>query len=201
MHIPIILFTLFTASLFGSSNLFDIAKSGYKDPIILQTTSTLNTKLKNLEQETINTLEEHARITSANELVSLGAVPIFSHVTITDKNKTVLSSHAIGIAERTNILPKTVSAGDVIIGLSGSALYTKGFHTIDYLIRSNDFNLNAQSPFSTPYKTFGHALCQSPPDYSSAVLPLCKNNLIKAALAVRYSKILRKRIYQLTRND
>src|SRR5579872_4241802 len=94
-----------------------------------------------------------------------------------------LAGFAVGIVEREKILPKKelIQQGDVLIGLSSHSAHANNYSWIYKIIESNHFDINGRPPFATYHQTFGATLLEPTIAYANCVLPLCKDNLIKAA--------------------
>ena len=94
-----------------------------------------------------------------------------------------LAGFTVGIVERENLLPKKdlITQGDVIIGLPSSGIHSNGYSLVRKIIDDNHFDINAPAPYATHHKTFGASLLEPTIVYTNYVLPLCKENLIKAA--------------------
>jgi phosphoribosylaminoimidazole synthetase len=210
------------AVLGGFSSAFDIAKTNYKDPIILSTTDGVGTKLKIAES-----LHDHSTIgidlvaMCVNDLIVHGAEPILfldyfaTGSLILDDAVCViqgivdgckqagcalaggetaempgmyrggeydLAGFAIGIAERSHLLPKleSIIPGDVIIGLASSGIHANGFSLIRHLIQLHDIDLSGPAPFLTDYKSLGQALLAPTKIYFTSLLPLIRQDYIKA---------------------
>src|SRR6185437_10267370 len=70
-----------------------------------------------------------------------------------------LAGFAVGAVERGNILPKTdtMTAGDILIGISSSGLHSNGFSLVRRVVEESGVNYGAAAPFDRT-KTLGDAM-------------------------------------------
>ena len=88
-----------------------------------------------------------------------------------------LAGFAVGLAERTHLLPQTnIKADDIIIGLASSGLHSNGYSLINKLIAENRIKLDEVLADST----VGELLLTPTTIYVAALLPLIKQGLIGA---------------------
>src|SRR5262249_46288264 len=86
-----------------------------------------------------------------------------------------LAGFAVGAAERGELLPKDVKAGDVILGLASTGVYSNGYSLVRHLVR--DFN--APAPF-TPGKTLAEAFLTPTRIYVKSCMKAIKGGGVKA---------------------
>ncbi len=91
-----------------------------------------------------------------------------------------LAGFSVGAAERGELLPSGVAAGDVIIGLPSSGVHSNGFSLVRRIMADSQLSLSAASPFTDQGK-LGEALMTPTRIYVSAVLALHKAGLLKGA--------------------
>ncbi len=92
-----------------------------------------------------------------------------------------LAGFAVGIVERTAILPASnLAAGDVILGLVSSGLHSNGFSLVREIIKRTDADLNAPAPFD-PATPLANALLTPTRIYVRSILAaLAQSAPIKA---------------------
>ncbi|MEN2998613.1 MAG: phosphoribosylformylglycinamidine cyclo-ligase [Brevinematia bacterium] len=88
-----------------------------------------------------------------------------------------LNGTAIGVAEKSNILPKNVKEGDTIIALSSSGFHSNGYSLIRKVLKDKKINPEKEYGFSKPLIDL---LLEPTRIYSPTLYPLVRNNLVKA---------------------
>ena len=91
-----------------------------------------------------------------------------------------LAGFAVGAAERDDLLPRRVSAGDHVLGLSSSGLHSNGFSLVRRVVQAGGQAWAEPAPFA-PGQTLGQALLTPTRIYVRAVLALHRAGLLKAA--------------------
>ena len=90
-----------------------------------------------------------------------------------------LAGFAVRAVERDQILPKkTISTGDVIIGLSSSGVHSNGFSLVRKVVQLSGYTYSSPCPWN-PQLTLGKALLEPTRIYISQVLPLVHAGLLK----------------------
>ena len=94
-----------------------------------------------------------------------------------------LAGFSVGAAERDALLPKLVSPGDVILGLSSSGVHSNGFSLVRSIVAATGLGWDAPAPFA-PLMSLGEALMTPTRLYVSPVLALVRAGLLRAAAHV-----------------
>ena len=91
-----------------------------------------------------------------------------------------LAGFAVGAAERGDLLPRPIAAGDAILGLASSGLHSNGFSLVRRVIEISGLRWSDASPFA-PDETLGRAFMTPTRIYVRSVLALHRAGLLKAA--------------------
>ena len=91
-----------------------------------------------------------------------------------------LAGFAVGAAERGNLLPRTLAAGDLVLGLASAGVHSNGFSLVRRVIAHAGLTLASPAPFA-PGVTLGDALLTPTRIYVRALLALHRAGLLKAA--------------------
>ncbi len=91
-----------------------------------------------------------------------------------------LAGFSVGAAERGNLLPRSVAAGDTILGLASSGVHSNGFSLVRRVVEASGLHWTDPAPFA-PGEPLGHALMTPTRIYIRAVLALHRAGLLKAA--------------------
>jgi phosphoribosylformylglycinamidine cyclo-ligase len=84
-----------------------------------------------------------------------------------------LAGFAVGAAERGTLLPKGVSAGDVLIGLPSSGVHSNGFSLVRRIVEASGLDWDAPAPFA-PERTLSAALLNPTRIYVKPLLAAMK---------------------------
>lgn len=88
-----------------------------------------------------------------------------------NEDKYDLAGFAVGIAEKTKILPSSnICAGDIIVGLKSSGLHSNGYSLILKMIEEFKIDYSNITPFGN--QTWGELLLEPTKIYVKTVLPL-----------------------------
>ncbi|KAI7864768.1 phosphoribosylglycinamide synthetase [Spinellus fusiger] len=88
----------------------------------------------------------------------------------------------VGAVERSKILPRmdTIREGDVVLGLTSSGVHSNGFSLVRKIVDSQPgLSYHTQCPWDTS-KTLGEALLTPTRIYVKQLLPVVRNELVKA---------------------
>jgi phosphoribosylformylglycinamidine cyclo-ligase len=91
-----------------------------------------------------------------------------------------LAGFAVGAAERAELLPRGVAAGDSILGVASAGVHSNGFSLVRRIVTGAGLAWDGAAPFA-PGLTLGAALMTPTRIYVPAVLALHRAGLLKAA--------------------
>lgn len=91
-----------------------------------------------------------------------------------------LAGFAVGAAERTSLLPRTLAAGDVVLGLPSGGVHANGFSLVRRIVAASGLSWDSPAPFD-PSQTLARALLAPTRIYVHPVLALHRAGLLKAA--------------------
>jgi len=94
-----------------------------------------------------------------------------------------LAGFGVGVVERSQLLPRPIHKGDVILGLPSSGLHSNGYSLVRYLIEKHGISYQSPCPFDTPSgnksRTLAESLLIPTRLYVKTCVPLCKRGLIE----------------------
>lgn len=91
-----------------------------------------------------------------------------------------LAGFSVGAAERGNLLPRPIAAGDAILGLASSGVHSNGFSLVRRIVETSGLRWTDPAPFA-PARTLGQALMTPTRIYVRSMLTLHRAGLLKAA--------------------
>jgi len=91
-----------------------------------------------------------------------------------------LAGFSVGAAERADLLPKPVGAGDVVLGLASSGVHSNGFSLVRRVVEVSGLGWADPAPFA-PGKTLAEALLAPTRIYVKSLLALHRAGLLQAA--------------------
>jgi phosphoribosylformylglycinamidine cyclo-ligase len=94
-----------------------------------------------------------------------------------------LAGFSVGAAERGNLLPRLVTAGDTVLGLASSGIHSNGFSLVRRIVASSLLSWTDPAPFAEG-QTLAQALMTPTRIYVRSVLALHRAGLLKAAAHV-----------------
>jgi phosphoribosylaminoimidazole synthetase len=89
-----------------------------------------------------------------------------------------LGGFAVGAVLRSKVLPKRVSAGDVLIGLRSSGVHSNGYSLVRRCVEKSGLGWEDVCPFA-PGQRLGPALLTPTRIYVKALMPLIKADLLR----------------------
>lgn len=91
-----------------------------------------------------------------------------------------LAGFAVGAAERGQLLPRDVMAGDLVLGLASNGLHSNGFSLVRRIVSASGLDWDAPAPFAVA-ETLGRTLLAPTRLYVRPLLELHRAGLLKAA--------------------
>jgi phosphoribosylformylglycinamidine cyclo-ligase len=91
-----------------------------------------------------------------------------------------LAGFSVGAAERGNLLPRSITAGDTILGLASVGVHSNGFSLVRRVVEASGLRWTDPAPFA-PDQTLGQALMTPTRIYVRSMLALHRAGLLKAA--------------------
>ena len=91
-----------------------------------------------------------------------------------------LAGFSVGAAERGNLLPLPIVAGDAILGLASVGVHSNGFSLVRRIVQASGLKWTDPAPFA-PDQTLGQALMTPTRIYVRSMLALHRAGLLKAA--------------------
>ena len=91
-----------------------------------------------------------------------------------------LAGFSVGAAERENLLPAGVAAGDIILGLPSSGVHSNGFSLVRRIVEASGLTWDSPAPFDSE-RSLGAALLEPTRIYVQPMLALHRAGLLKAA--------------------
>jgi phosphoribosylformylglycinamidine cyclo-ligase len=90
-----------------------------------------------------------------------------------------LAGFSVGAAEREDLLPKDVSAGDVVLGLASAGVHSNGFSLVRRIVAGGNTSWGDPAPFASG-QTLAQALMEPTRIYVTSVLALHRAGLVQA---------------------
>lgn len=89
-----------------------------------------------------------------------------------------LAGFSVGAVKRSEILPRGIIAGDVLIGLRSSGVHSNGYSLVRKCVERSGLSWHDPAPFQ-PSDTLGDALLCPTKIYVANLMPLVKSGLLK----------------------
>ena len=91
-----------------------------------------------------------------------------------------LAGFSVGAAERGNLLPDKVAAGDAILGLASSGVHSNGYSLVRRIVAASGLAWSAPAPFAAG-ETLSQALLAPTKIYVKSLIALHRAGLLRAA--------------------
>jgi len=184
----------------GFGGMFDLSKTGAKEPVLISGTDGVGTKLMlAIKYDKHDTIGQDCVAMCVNDIIAAGAEPLyFLDYVATGKNVQAgaaliggetaempgmygeddydLAGFAVGVAEKSQIIDGSkVAAGDVILGLASSGIHSNGYSLVRRVFA--DYTGEEVLP-ELEGKKLKDVLLEPTRIYVKAVLPLIKEELV-----------------------
>ncbi len=91
-----------------------------------------------------------------------------------------LAGFAVGAVNKNMILPRQLSAGDIIIALPSSGIHSNGFSLVRKILEQSNTSLQSPPPFPSSHATLAKSLLVPTQIYAKALKPILKKGIVKA---------------------
>lgn len=91
-----------------------------------------------------------------------------------------LAGFSVGVVGKSDLLPRTVHEGDVLIGLASTGLHSNGFSLVRKVLEKSALTLESTPPFASEQATMGEVLLTPTRIYVSSVKEVLKERLVEA---------------------
>ena len=184
----------------GFGGMFDLSKTGVKEPVLISGTDGVGTKLMlAIKYNKHDTIGQDCVAMCVNDIIAAGAEPLyFLDYIATGKNEPAgaaliggetaempgmygeddydLAGFAVGVAEKSQIIDGSkVAAGDVILGLASSGIHSNGYSLVRRVFA--DYTGEEVLP-ELEGKKLKDVLLEPTRIYVKAALPLIKEELV-----------------------
>jgi phosphoribosylformylglycinamidine cyclo-ligase len=89
-----------------------------------------------------------------------------------------LAGFCVGAVERRDLMPRSIEAGDVMIGLPSSGPHSNGYSLIRKIVADNRFSYASPAPFDAG-RSLGEALLTPTRIYVKSLLPILKSHDVR----------------------
>lgn len=176
----------------GFGGMFDLSKTGVKEPVLISGTDGVGTKLMlAIKYDKHDTIGQDCVAMCVNDIIAAGAEPLyFLDYVATGKNEPakleqvvagvaegcVQAGFAVGVAEKSQIIDGSkVVEGDVLLGLASSGIHSNGYSLVRRVFA--DYTGEEVLP-ELEGKKLKEVLLEPTRIYVKAVLPLIKEELV-----------------------
>jgi len=176
----------------GFGGMFDLSKTGVKEPVLISGTDGVGTKLMlAIKYDKHDTIGQDCVAMCVNDIIAAGAEPLyFLDYVATGKNEPAkleqvvaygeddydLAGFAVGVAEKSQIIDGSrVAEGDVLLGLASSGIHSNGYSLVRRVFA--DYSGEEVLP-ELEGKKLKEVLLEPTRIYVKAVLPLIKEELV-----------------------
>ena len=159
----------------GFGGMFDLSKTGVKEPVLISGTDGVGTKLMlAIKYDKHDTIGQDCVAMCVNDIIAAGAEPLyFLDYVATGKNE---PAFAVGIAEKSQIIDGSkVAEGDVLLGLASSGIHSNGYSLVRRVFA--DYTGEEVLP-ELEGKKLKDVLLEPTRIYVKAALPLIKEELV-----------------------
>ncbi|HHK0043221.1 TPA: phosphoribosylformylglycinamidine cyclo-ligase [Streptococcus pyogenes] len=167
----------------GFGGMFDLSKTGVKEPVLVSGTDGVGTKLMlAIKYDKHDTIGQDCVAMCVNDIIAAGAEPLyFLDYIATGKNnpvklEEVVSGVAVGVAEKSQIIDGSkVKEGDILLGLASSGIHSNGYSLVRRVFA--DYTGKELLP-ELEGKQLKDVLLEPTRIYVKAALPLIKEELV-----------------------
>ncbi|HEW6602149.1 TPA: phosphoribosylformylglycinamidine cyclo-ligase [Streptococcus pneumoniae] len=163
----------------GFGGMFDLSKTGVKEPVLISGTDGVGTKLMlAIKYDKHDTIGQDCVAMCVNDIIAAGAEPLyFLDYVATGKNEPAkLEQVVAGVAEKSQIIDGSkVVEGDVLLGLASSGIHSNGYSLVRRVFA--DYTGEEVLP-ELEGKKLKEVLLEPTRIYVKAVLPLIKEELV-----------------------
>ena len=165
----------------GFGGMFDLSKTGVKEPVLISGTDGVGTKLMlAIKYDKHDTIGQDCVAMCVNDIIAAGAEPLYflDYVAtgMYGEDDYDLAGFAVGVAEKSQIIDGSkVAEGDVLLGLASSGIHSNGYSLVRRVFA--DYTGEEVLPELEGQK-LKDVLLEPTRIYVKAALPLIKEELV-----------------------